>query len=73
MSVDLNAILKLCCEEVVWFLITGVDAVEELKLMLVLGAHAAPLCLAQSPANSLKPDLFFIILKINQVWFLSAF
>lgn len=41
------------------YLITSVDMVEELRLILVLGANeGAPLSLAQSSVNSLKPDLF---------------
>lgn len=47
--------------------------VEELKLILVLGANeTAPSNLAQSTVNGLKPDLFFYFEK-NQVWLLNAF
>lgn len=46
------------------------DVVEELKLILVLGANeAAPLSLAQSTVNGLKPDLFFFILKRTRFGF----
>lgn len=55
------------------YLITSVDVVEELRLILVLGANgASPLSLAQSSVNGLKLDLFFYFEK-NQIWLLNAF